>query len=117
MEEQPMWIGTLGLFFGLLAMLMWLLGVFLVTPSIDRKLRATGEDEVSQVVKWPFRTLVYLHNIGNPIGFLQRPGDFLSFNCDRQQEVATPLQRWICRIYVLSVVLMMLMMLLDNLIW
>ena len=117
MESEPLWYSFVVVFFGLLAVLMWLLGVFLVTPSIDRKLRATGEDEVSQVVKWPFRTLVYLHNIGNPIGFLQRPGDFLSFNCDRQQEVATPLQRWICRIYVLSVVLMMLMMLLDNLIW
>ncbi|EKO3768897.1 hypothetical protein [Vibrio metschnikovii] len=117
MGEQPAWFIFLGLFFGLLAMLMWLLGVFLVTPSIDRKLRATGEDEVSQVVKWPFRTLVYLYNIGTPIGFLQRPGEILSFNCDRQQEVATPLQRWICRIHILSGVLMMLMMLLDNLIW
>ena len=117
MENSPLWYSFVVGFFGLLAMLMWLLGVFWVTPSIDRKLRATGEDEVSQVVKWPFRTLVYLHNIGNPIGFLQRPGDFLSFNCDRQQEVATPLQRWICRIYILSVVLMMLTMLLANLIW
>ncbi|MCG3744195.1 hypothetical protein EXA18_11955 [Vibrio cincinnatiensis] len=116
MKEQPAWLIFLVLFFLLLAFLTWLLGVFLVTPSIDRKLRATGEDEVSQVVKWPFRTLVYLHNIGNPIGFLQRPGDFLSFNCDRQQEVATPLQRWICRIHILSVVLMGLMMLLSELI-
>ncbi len=116
MKEQPAWLIFLVLFFLLLAFLTWLLGVFLVTPSIDRKLRETGEDEVSQVVKWPFRTLVYLHNIGNPIGFLQRPGDFLSFNCDRQQEVATPLQRWICRIHILSVVLMGLMMLLSELI-
>ncbi|MCG3729182.1 hypothetical protein [Vibrio cincinnatiensis] len=117
MKEQPAWFIFLGLFFGLLAMLMWLLGVFWVTPSIDRKLRATGEDEVSQVVKWPFRTMVYLYNIGMPMGMLNSPGVVLCFNCDRQQEVATPLQRWICRIYVLSVVLMMLMMLLDNLIW
>ncbi|MGY5583717.1 hypothetical protein [Vibrio cincinnatiensis] len=117
MENAPLWYSFVVGFFLLLAFLTWLLGVFLVTPSIDRKLRATGEDEVSQVVKWPFRTLVYLHNIGNPIGFLQRPGDFLSFNCDRQQEVATPLQRWICRIYVLSVVLMILTMLLANLVW
>ncbi|WP_217516446.1 hypothetical protein [Vibrio metschnikovii] len=117
MAEEPMWIGNLGLFFLLLALLTWLLGVFLVTPSIDRKLRATGEDEVSQVVKWPFRTLVYLYNIGTPIGFLLRPGELLSFNCDRQQEVATPLQRWICRIHILSVVLMGSMMLLANLIW
>ena len=117
MESEPLWYSFVVIFFGLLAMLMWLLGVFLVTPSIDRKLRATGEDEVSQVVKWPFRTLVYLYNIGTPIGFLQRPGELLSFNCDRQQEVATPLQRWICRIYILSVVLMGLMMLLANLVW
>ncbi|MCG3725984.1 hypothetical protein [Vibrio cincinnatiensis] len=117
MKEQPAWFIFLGLFFGLLAMLMWLLGVFLVTPSIDRKLRATGEDEVSQVVKWPFRTMVYLYNIGMPMGMLNSPGIVLCFNCDRQQEVATPLQRWICRIHILSVVLMMLMMLLDNLIW
>ncbi|MGY5708211.1 hypothetical protein ACXHPE_08730 [Vibrio cincinnatiensis] len=117
MEEQPAWFIFLGLFFGLLAMLMWLLGVFLVTPSIDRKLRATGEDEVSQVVKWPFRTMVYLYNIGMPMGMLNSPGIVLCFNCDRQQEVATPLQRWICRIYILSVVLMGLMMLLANLVW
>lgn len=117
MENSPLWYSFVVGFFLLLAFLTWLLGVFLVTPSIDRKLRATGEDEVSQVVKWPFRTLVYLHNIGNPIGFLQRPGDFLSFNCDRQQEVATPLQRWICRIHILSVVLMILTMLLANLVW
>ncbi|WP_154114794.1 hypothetical protein [Vibrio cincinnatiensis] len=117
MENAPLWYSFVVGFFLLLAFLTWLLGVFLVTPSIDRKLRTIGEDEVSQVVKWPFRTMVYLHNIGNPIGFLQRPGDFLSFNCDRQQEVATPLQRWICRIHILSVVLMGLTMLLANLIW
>ncbi|MCG3731872.1 hypothetical protein [Vibrio cincinnatiensis] len=117
MESEPLWYSFVVVFFGLLAVLMWLLGVFLVTPSIDRKLRATGEDEVSQVVKWPFRTLVYLYNIGMPMGMLNSPGIVLCFNCDRQQEVATPLQRWICRIYVLSVVLMMLMMLLANLVW
>ncbi|MCG3725989.1 hypothetical protein [Vibrio cincinnatiensis] len=117
MKEQPAWLIFLVLFFLLLAFLTWLLGVFLVTPSIDRKLRETGEDEVSQVVKWPFRTMVYLYNIGMPMGMLNSPGIVLCFNCDRQQEVATPLQRWICRIYVLSVVLMMMMMLLDNLIW
>ncbi|WP_217533157.1 hypothetical protein [Vibrio metschnikovii] len=117
MAEEPMWIGNLGLFCLLLALLTWLLGVFLVTPSIDRKLRATGEDEVSQVVKWPFRTLVYLYNIGMPIGMLNSPGIALCFNSDRQKEVATPRQRWICRIHILSVVLMGSMMLLANLIW
>ncbi|EKO3565034.1 hypothetical protein [Vibrio metschnikovii] len=117
MENAPLWYSFFVGFFLLLALLTWLLGVFLVTPSIDRKLRATGEDEVSQVVKWPFRTLVYLYNIGMPIGMLNSPGIALCFNRDRQKEVATPLQRWICRIHILSVVLMGLTMLLANLIW